>query len=425
MNVNDSEVIAGLLEGVGYSEAASPDTADVILINTCCIRQKAEDKALGYALSLLSHKMRNPKRILGLIGCIAEKDRHDIFRKLPFFDLVVGPGQEARIVQLIEEIRSGSEKIISTGDFCGEYPERQAKRKPAAQAYVTIMIGCNNFCSYCIVPYVRGREVSRSKEEILEEVRGLDKNIFKEVILLGQNVNSYRDKVKGEREKGSGLAELLKDVHKIDGIERIRFLTSHPRDMSDDIINAVAELPKVCEYFHLPLQSGDDQILKAMNRGYTSDHYRKLVDKIRKKIPEAAITSDAIAGFPGETDEQFKNTIKLIRELELDLVNTLVFSVRPGTAAAKMDGQVPEKVKKERLQELMRAVEETAGRKNQKLKDTIQEVLVEQKVDGRWFSRTRGNKVVRFASNSILTGRAINVKIIDTGPFVLEGEPVN
>jgi tRNA-2-methylthio-N6-dimethylallyladenosine synthase len=217
----------------------------------------------------------------------------------------------------------------------------------------------------------------------------------------------------------------LKDVHKIDGIERIRFLTSHPRDMSDDIINAVAELPKVCEYFHLPLQSGDDQILKAMNRGYTSDHYRKLVDKIRKKIPEAAITSDAIAGFPGETDEQFKNTIKLIRELELDLVNTLVFSVRPGTAAAKMDGQVPEKVKKERLQELMRAVEETAGRKNQKLKDTIQEVLVEQKVDGRWFSRTRGNKVVRFASNSILTGRAINVKIIDTGPFVLEGEPVN
>jgi tRNA-2-methylthio-N6-dimethylallyladenosine synthase len=208
--------------------------------------------------------------------------------------------------------------------------------------------------------------------------------------------------------------------------------------MSDDIINAVAELPKVCEYFHLPLQSGDDEILKAMNRGYTSDHYRKLVNKIRKKIPEASITSDAIAGFPGETDEQFENTVKLIKELELDLVNTLVFSVRPGTAAAKMDGQVPEKIKKERLQELMRVVEETAGRKNQKLKDTIQEVLVEQKVDGRWFSRTRGNKVVRFsdieACDNIvaasrhspdLTGRLIKVKITNAGPFVLEGEPVN
>jgi len=442
MNVNDSEVIAGLLEGAGYSGSPSPDTADVILINTCCVRQKAEDKAMGYALSLLSHKMRNPRRILGLIGCIAEKDKHDLFRKLPFFDLVVGPGQEARIVQLIEETRSGGEKLISTGDFCGEYPERQAKRRPATQAFVTVMIGCDNFCSYCIVPYVRGREVSRQKEEILEEVRSLDKSIFKEVVLLGQNVNSYRSEELGMRSEyggeGLGLGGLLRDVHKIDGIERIKFLTSHPRDMGDDIINAVAELPKVCEYFHLPLQSGDDQILKAMNRGYTSGHYRKLVDKIRKKIPEAAITSDAIAGFPGETDEQFKNTLKLIKELELDLVNTLVFSMRPGTAAAKMDGQVPEKVKKERLQELMKAVEETAGRKNKKLKNTIQEVLVEQKVDGRWFSRTRGNKVVRFsnieARDSIvaasghspnLTGRLINVKITNAGPFVLEGEPVN
>jgi len=438
MNVNDSEVIAGLLDGAGYSESPSPDTADIILINTCCIRQKAEDKAFGYALSLLSHKMRNPKRILGFVGCMAEKDKHDIFRKLPFFDLVVGPGQEARIVQLIEETSTGGEKIISTGDFCGEYPERQAKRKPATQAFVTIMIGCDNFCSYCIVPYVRGREVSRPKEEILDEVRSLDKNIFKEVVLLGQNVNSYK----------YGLANLLKAINNLEpatksrgsngceeprilfsgsesSLERIRFITSHPRDMSDDIINVVADLPKVCEYFHLPLQSGDDKILKAMNRGYTSDHYRKLVNKIRNKIPEAAITSDAIAGFPGETDEQFKNTLKLIRELELDLVNTLAFSVRPGTAAAKMDGQVPEKVKKERLQELMKVVEETAGRKNQKLKDTIQEVLVEQSLDDRWFSRTRGNKVVRFASKDDLIGKLINVRITKPGPFVLEGEPVN
>ncbi|MFH1710556.1 MAG: tRNA (N6-isopentenyl adenosine(37)-C2)-methylthiotransferase MiaB [bacterium] len=415
MNVNDSEVIAGLLERAGYGEANSPETADIILINTCCVRQKAEDKAFGYALGLLSNKMRNPKRIFAFIGCIAEKDRHDIFRKLPFFDLVVGPGQEARIVQLIEEAKSGSEKIISTGEFCGEYPERSAKRKPAVRAFVTIMIGCDNFCSYCIVPYVRGREVSRPKEEILDEVRGLDKKIFKEIVLLGQNVNSYK----------YGLADILCEVHRIDGIERIRFLTSHPRDMTDDIIDVVGALPKVCEYFHLPLQSGDDDILKMMNRGYTSDHYRKLIDKIRKKIPDASITSDVIAGFPGETDRQFRNTLKLIKELELDLVNTLAFSARPGTAAAKMKGQTAEKIKKERLQELMRVVEETAGNRNKKLKGTIQEVLVEQIADGKCFARTRGNKVVRFSGEKSLIGKLVSVRITDPGPFVLEGELVN
>jgi tRNA-2-methylthio-N6-dimethylallyladenosine synthase len=423
MNVNDSEVISGLLDKAGYREASSLETADIILINTCCIRQKAEDKAFGYALSLLSHKMRNPKRILGFIGCIAEKDKRDIFRKLPFFDLVVGPGQEARIVQLINEIEAGGEKIISTGEFCGEYPSSSAKRRQAVQAFVTIMFGCNNFCSYCIVPYVRGREISRPKEEIFEEVRSLDKKIFKEVVLLGQNVNSYSDQGLGD--KGRGLAGLLKDVHEIDGIERIRFLTSHPRDMTDDIIDAVRDLPKVCEYFHLPLQSGDDEILEAMNRGYTSGHYRKLVDKIRKKIPEASITSDAIAGFPGETYKQFRNTLKLIRELEIDLVNTLVFSARPGTAAAKMEGQLPEKVKKERLQELMKAVEETAGRRNRRLMGTIQEVLVEQKRQDKLSGRTRGNTLVKFKCDKDLIGRLVKVRITVPAPFVLEGELVS
>jgi len=423
MNVNDSEIISGLLDKAGYREANSPETSDIILINTCCIRQKAEDKAFGYALGLLSHKMRNPKRILGFIGCIAEKDKKEIFRKLPFFDLVVGPGQEARIVQLINEIEEGGEKIISTGEFCGEYPSSSAKRKHAVQAFVTIMFGCNNFCSYCIVPYVRGREISRPKEEILEEVRGLDKKIFKEVVLLGQNVNSYSEK--GIGDKGKGLAGLLKDVHGIGGIERIRFLTSHPRDMTDDIIDAVRDLPKVCEYFHLPLQSGDDEILKAMNRGYTSGHYRKLVEKIRKKISGASITSDAIAGFPGETEKQFQNTLKLISELELDLVNTLIFSARPGTAAAKMDGQLPEKVKKERLQELMKVVEGTADKRNRRLMGTIQEILVEQKRDDKLSGRTRGNTLVKFISDKDLIGKLAKVRITVPAPFVLEGELVS
>jgi tRNA-2-methylthio-N6-dimethylallyladenosine synthase len=289
------------------------------------------------------------------------------------------------------------------------------------------MEGCNNFCSFCVVPYVRGREESRPAIEILEEIKGLDKSIFKEVVLLGQNVNSYKGRETGNalRVTRYGLAQLLKDIHGIDGIERIRFLTSHPRDMSDDIIDAVRELPKVCEYFHLPLQSGDDQILKAMNRGYTSDNYRKLVEKIRKKIPEASITSDAIAGFPGETDGQFENTLKLISELELDLVNTFTYSPRPGTAAEKLPGQLPEEVRSQRLRRLMDVVEVTAGRKNKRLAGTIQEVLVERKKNNRLSGRTRGNTLVKFESEKDLTGKTVNVRITAPAPFVLEGEPVS
>jgi tRNA-2-methylthio-N6-dimethylallyladenosine synthase len=422
MNVNDSEVLSGLLDKAGYTEAKTPETADIILVNTCCIRQKAEDKAIGYSLSLLSLKMRNPKRIFGLIGCIAEKDKNMIFKKLPFFDLVVGPGQEARIVQLIDEIRSGEGKKVITGDYCGGDPFSSAKRKRSVQAFVTIMIGCNNFCSYCIVPYVRGREISRPVNEILDEIRGLDKSIFKEVILLGQNVNSYRDERCEVRGASNGLAKLLEEVHNIDGIERIRFLTSHPWDMSDEIIDAVRDLPKVCEYFHLPLQSGDDEILKAMNRGYTADYYRKLVKKIRSKIPDATITSDAIAGFPGETEEQFNNTTKLIRELELDLVNTLVFSVRPGTAAAKMENQITEKVKKERLSRLMEVVEVSALKRNIAMEGTDQEILVDRASKDIMVGRTKGNKVVTFKGEKELIGSLIKVKIIKASAWGLNAQ---
>jgi tRNA-2-methylthio-N6-dimethylallyladenosine synthase len=418
MNVNDSEMMSGLLSEAGYVQADSPDNADIILINTCCVRQKAEDKAIGYALGLVAPKMRKPGRVIGIIGCVAEKDKNEIFKKLPFIDLVVGPGQEARIVQIIEEIKNG-EKVAAVGNSCGEYPSKSAKRKPSVQAYVTIMFGCDNFCSYCIVPYVRGRERSRPKNEILDEIRDLDKNVFKEVVLLGQNVNNYKD------EQGKGLAGLLKDVHEIEGIERIRFLTSHPRDMTDEIIDAVNELPKVCEYFHLPLQSGDDEILKKMNRGYTSDQFRKLVGKIRSKIPEASITSDVIVGFPGETDEQFQNSCDLIKELELDYVNTFVYSSRLGTSAAKMDGHLPEKVKHDRLHIIMKVVEDTAGKKNRRSEGSIQEILVEHRTENRQSGRTRGNKLVKFNSNDELMGRTVRVRITKGGPFVLEGEFVS
>jgi tRNA-2-methylthio-N6-dimethylallyladenosine synthase len=423
MNVNDSEMMAGLLLQAGYIQADSPETADVILINTCCVRQRAEDKAIGYALGLVAPKMRKPGRIIGIMGCVAEKDKDELFKKLPFIDLVIGPGQEARVVQLIEQIGSGGEKVAAVGENRGEYPSRSAKRKLSVQAYVNIMFGCDNFCSYCIVPYVRGREKSRPKEEILEEIRGLDKKIFKEVILLGQNVNNYRDQRSEIRDYG--LSELLKDVHEIDGIERIRFLTSHPRDMTDDIIDAVKALPKVCEYFHIPLQSGDDEILKKMNRGYTSGQFKDLVGRIRSKIPQAAIASDVIVGFPGETDEQFRNSCDLIKELELDYVNTFVYSPRKGTPAAKMEDNLSGKAKDERLHIIMKAVDDTAGKKNKALEGSIQEILVEHRVGDRQSGRTRGNKLVKFDNTGDLIGKVVRVRITKGGPFVLEGEFVS
>lgn len=413
MNVNDSEAIAGILEAAGYSRSVDREIegSGVILVNTCCVRDSAENKALGYLYLLKQLKAQNPDIVIGICGCIPNEKHIDLKKKFPFVDLIFGPNEKRRL-----------------SDFLGLNGCRiLSKRERSVTAFVTIMEGCNNFCSFCVVPYVRGRENSGLAQDIIEEINGLDKSIFKEVVLLGQNVNSYRGEGtgNGSRVTRYGLARLLEDIHEIDGVERIRFLTSHPRDMSDDIIDAVRDLPKVCEYFHLPLQSGDDQILKAMNRGYTVDHYRKLVEKIRSKIPEASITSDAIAGFPGETDEQFENTLKLIDELELDLVNTFTYSPRPGTAAAKLPGQVPEDVRSQRLRRLMDVVKETAGRRNKRLAGTVQEVLVERKKQNRLSGRTRGNTLVKFESEKDLTGKTVKVRITDPGPFVLEGELVS
>ncbi len=418
MNVNDSEAIAGMLEQAGYEGIRGLGTGDwdigklgIILVNTCCVRESAENKAIGFIYSLKSIKMQNPDLIIGVCGCIPNEQHIDLKKRFPFVDLIFGPNEKRKL-----------------SDFLGlNGCNIQPKRERSVTAFITIMEGCDNFCSYCVVPHVRGRERSRPAQDIIEEIRGLDKSLFKEVVLLGQNVNSYQgeETSNGSRVTSNGLAKLLEDIHGIDGIERIRFLTSHPRDMSDDIIDAVKELPKVCEYFHLPLQSGDDQILKAMNRGYTSDHYRKLVEKIRKKIPEASITSDAIAGFPGETDEQFENTLKLISELELDLVNTFTYSPRPGTAAEKLPGQIPEEVRSQRLRRLMDVVKGTAGRRNKRLAGTIQEVLVERKKQNRLSGRTRGNTLVKFESEKDLIGKTVKVRITAPAPFVLEGELVS
>jgi tRNA-2-methylthio-N6-dimethylallyladenosine synthase len=420
MNVNDSERIAGLLEYAGLKPLDKFDIMDpgnkrysdlkVILVNACSVREAAESRALQFLASLAQFKKRHKNLIIGLCGCVSSFSPQELKKKYPFVDIVFGPGEVARLAE-----------------FLRIKDQNSPKREKGPTAWVTIMEGCDNFCSYCVVPYVRGRERSRSSIEIIKEVNELDRSVFKEVVLLGQNVNSYKYG-SGKSEVGSGLGSkklglgnLLQEVHKIEGIQRIRFLTSHPRDMSSDIIKAVKELPKVCEYFHIPLQAGDDRVLKAMNRGYTAKYYRELVAKIRKILPDATVTSDVMVGFPGETDKEFKNTCRLIEKAGLDYVNTFSYSLRSGTIAAKLKDQVPENIKKNRLEKIMKVVKRTALKRNKPLVGKTVEIMVERPGSGR----TRGNKLVHFRSNGPKPGDTIYVRITKAGPWVLEGKQVS
>ena len=405
MNENDSEIIAGILEAKGYKKAQIPETADIIITNTCSVRDGAERKANGFIADLVHLKNKNKNLLIGVVGCMAERMGQELLKKYKFVDFVLGPNMEGEVEKIVEDpdligTRTGNSPVFKDSSL--------AKRENSVNAWITIMEGCNNFCSYCIVPYVRGREKSRPITDVIKEIKNLDKNIFKEVMLLGQNVNSYE----------FGLAKLLKEVSRIDGIRRIKFMTSHPRDMSDEIIDAVAGNTNICEYFHLPLQSGDDTVLKAMNRGYDMAYYSALIKKIRDRIPSAAITSDVIAGFPGETDEQFQNTLKNIEKLEFDTVNTLAFDPRPGTKAAVMEGQLSKDTISKRLQTLMRTVELITHRKNQSLLGSQHEILVEAEGIGR----TRTNKIVRFKDKGIKSGSFINVRIASAKSWVLQGE---
>ena len=402
MNENDSEKMAGILESKGFSETLDERQADIILVNTCSVRDTAERKANGFISHLKMTKEKNPSALLGITGCMAQRLGADLLKKYRFVDFVLGPDREMEL-----------DRIIS--DRCGSRPTSThtaiIKRKPSVRAWVTVMEGCDNFCSFCIVPYVRGREKSRTIENIVEEIEALDKNIYKEVMLLGQNVNSY----------SYGFEKLLKEVSKVDGLLRIRFMTSHPKDMSPKIIDAVAQNKKVCEAFHLPMQSGDNEVLKKMNRGYTREYYRQMVRDIRSRIPDASITSDVIAGFPGETEEQFQSTIDLINELELDSVITAAYDPRPGTAAEKMEGQLPEENKRERLARLVATVKEAALKKNKRIEGSDLEILIEEK----GFGRTRTYKIVRFAGPSPNPGELARVKIKQANSWVLNGELIS
>ncbi len=417
MNVHDSEKMAGVLRSEGYAEAENAKDADVIIFNTCSIRQKAEQKFFSELGRIKSLKKRRPDLKIAVAGCIAQQEGGKIIERAPHVDYVIGPQN----INVLKDIITSKSDSIFTDDnpFITEI-ELPVDRRDNVRAWVNIMYGCNNFCSYCIVPYTRGRERSRASQSIINEIKDLAEKGYKEVTLLGQNVNSYKSNV--------DFPGLLKEINKIEGIKRIRFVTSHPKDLSDKLIYAIRDMERVCEHIHLPLQSGSSKILASMNRKYTYEDYLKKVEKLRREIPEIAITSDIIAGFSQETDEDHNYTISALKNIEFDGIFAFKFSPRPGTKASNIDGQLPDGIKSDRLSEILELQSKITERKNKELKGKLLEILIEgedEKNTGRLTGRTRTNKIVNITSkNNIKPGDIVTVKIINARRYSLEGEIV-
>ena len=345
MNVHDSEKLAGMLHEMGYEETSEQNEANLILFNTCCVREHAEQRVYGNVGALRTLKQADPNLIIGVCGCMMQQEEvaAEIVRKFPFVDIVFGTHNLHRFPQLLLQAMDSAHTVVEILNEEGEVIEGlPMQRSDGVSAWTTIMYGCNNFCSYCIVPYVRGRERSRKPEDIIDEISALADKGYMEVTLLGQNVNSY-GKDLGE---GYLFPDLLRDINKISGIERIRFMTSHPKDLSPELISAMAECEKVCEHLHLPVQAGSNRILKKMNRCYTREDYMDLVYKIREAIPDIALTTDIIVGFPGETEEDFLDTLDLMEKVRYDSAFTFIYSTRRGTPAAKMKEQIDESIKR-------------------------------------------------------------------------------
>ena len=422
MNENDTERLAGQLKALGYEETDRPAAADVILVNTCCVRESAEKKIHGKIGELKRLKAANPNLIIGVAGCMAQKDRDKLFKRAPHIDLVLGTHNLHQLGDIMAEIGHSRGRVLAVWDQA----ERQAPgvptiRKNKIAAWLPIMYGCNNFCTYCIVPYVRGRERSRPLDEVVAEAADLAAQGFREITLLGQNVNSY-----GKDEAGhADFADLLAAIDDVEGIARIRYMTSHPRDMNAKVIDTIRRSRHICEHFHLPIQAGSDAVLKAMNRGYTAAGYRRLIADIRAAVPGASLSTDVIVGFPGETDEMFADTLALAEEIRFDAAYTFLYSQRSGTPAADLPGQIPLAVKKERLQRLMALQNDVSLAINRALVGTETEVLVEgeSKNDAnKMMGRTRTNKIVIWDSTGReQTGDLVTVTVDTAQTWVLKG----
>ncbi|MEK6682743.1 MAG: tRNA (N6-isopentenyl adenosine(37)-C2)-methylthiotransferase MiaB [Nitrospirota bacterium] len=418
MNEHDSERIAGILSEKGYQMTEDIKEANLIILNTCSIREKAEHKFFSEVGRLRGLKKDNPNLVIGVGGCIAQQKGEEIIKRAKGVDIVFGTRSIHEIPKLLDGLSEKNKHLVNV-------PEQEINtilyptlRNQGIKALVTIMYGCNNFCSYCVVPYTRGREESRPKEGILKEVQGLADMGYKEITLLGQNVNSYC------YNSGMDFSDLLHYLHPVNGIERIRFMTSHPKDISDKLIDSMAELPKVCNHIHLPLQSGSDRILQKMNRGYTYSEYKKKIDKIRMRFPEISITTDIIVGFPSETDDDFKMTMDASREIEYDNVFAFKYSKRPNTAADRFDGHLSKGLKEERLSQAMELQSGITTRKNREHIGKTVEVLVEGKSksdNGRLTGRTETNRVVNFRGHEKFIWRFVDVKITNANLSNLEG----
>lgn len=421
MNVADSERMAGLLNQIGYTLTDDFDDADLILINTCCVRATAEDKVFGQIGRFKALKTQKPSLILGVAGCMAQKEGANLIKRAPHVDFVLGTGQSSEVARVVQSLEVERRHVVDTSNVSGDIPsEVFPLRGGKVSTFVPIMYGCNNFCTYCIVPYVRGRERSRKPEEIFAEVRQAVDEGFKEITLLGQNVNSYAG--------GMTFAQLLTAVDKISGVERLRFMTSHPKDLSDELIAAIANGRSVCEHIHLPVQYGSDKILQRMNRVYTVEKYLRLVEKIRAAIPNVSLTTDLIVGFPGETEENFLETLDFLRAVKFDAAFTFIYSKRSGTPAATFDNQIDDETKHRRLEELMNVQNEISLAKNSALVDSVVEVLVEgaSKTDEKIFTgRTRTNKLVLFEHDNEQAGDLVRVKVTQSQTFLLKGNIIS
>ena len=444
MNVSDAERMAGELASIGYARTDEMRAADLILINTCCVRESAEDRVYGKIGEIKHLKEQNPRLIFGITGCMAQKEGDTLIARAPHIDFVLGTSKVHELKNIVQEIEverglgagtaGGAAIMTATRDKHGRFVDVNltetelpdggpVAREGKLSAWIPIMYGCNNFCTYCIVPYVRGRERSRLPEDIVREVEEAVKNGYEEVTLLGQNVNSY-----GKDHKLADFADLLKMVDEVPGIRRVRFMTSHPKDLSDKVIAAIRDGEHLCEHIHLPVQYGSNRILKAMNRVYTVESYRDLVRRIRAAIPEVSLTTDLIVGFPGETDEDFQQMLDFLREIRYDSAYTFIYSKRSGTPAATMENQVEESVKKERLNALMAVQNEISLAINEKLLGRTLEVMVEgpSKNDASvWMGRTRTNKIVLFAHAGEKPGDFIDVRITHPQTWVLKGERIS
>ena len=421
LNENDSEKIAGMVENLGYEKTDDLSKCDLVVFNTCCVRENAEERLFG-KIGEIKKLKEERGTIIAIGGCMMQEEHilEKIKKSYKYIDLVFGTHTLNKFEEDLKKIIEDKKKIRDVIDIDGEVIEGlPIKRNDKFKASVSIMYGCNNFCSYCIVPYVRGRERSRKKEDILKEVESLARDGYKEITLLGQNVNSY------DGGDGYKFSNLLYDVCKIEGIERIRFISPHPKDFTDDVIKAIKDNKKISRIVHLPLQSGSTKVLKEMNRKYTKEQYLALAEKMRKEIPDILFSTDIIVGFPGETEEDFENTLDVVRKMNYEQIFMFIYSRRVGTVADKMENQIPEEIKHERFERLKKLYDENVSKNNEKFIGKVEKILVDgesKNNENMLTGRNDANKVIIFEGSKDLIGKMINVKITEEHKWYLKGE---